>query len=181
MGDRWVLVARNDTRARLLADRHYSRKHPGANEFCPPGNNIVLIIPDGICAAALWVSHRPDPKANLAMPRADGMDYWDNPFFRNESDYVASELIAEALQITVGIWCDGLPKHGFHSFVDSKFVKPVMRRGKPVYGWVFQKAGFRLSPVLTQNRKLYRWIYSKRKLQVLQPIQAGVEQLSLGL
>src|SRR5574337_1739206 len=39
----WKVAARNDYRARLLADRHYSRKKPGTDEFCPPGNNIVLL------------------------------------------------------------------------------------------------------------------------------------------
>lgn len=169
----WKLVARNDVRARLLADRHYSRKHIGTSEFCPPGNNIVLL---GLNDDALWVSHRPDPAANLAKPRQDGFDYYDNPYFRNESDNRASEMILEALAITRYLWQDYEPVHGFHSFVDSRMVKPVMRRGCPVYGWVFEKAGFTLSPDLTKSRGLLRYIMPIEQFMSIQPIEPMHEQ-----
>lgn len=172
----WKIVARNDYRARLLADRHYSRKHPGAPEFCPPGNNIVLL---GLNDDALWVSHRPDPKANLSKPRQDGLDYWDNPYFRNESGLRASDLILEALAITVGIWRDVWPLHGFHSFVDYRKVTPVIRRSKPVYGWCFEKAGFELAPARTKVRGLYRYVFSVYRLMLIEPITPKNEQLSM--
>jgi len=77
----WYQVHHLDSRARALADRHYSRQKPGTPEFCPPGNKIVLIVPstDFPFSPALWVSHRPDPKAYLAKPGAGGFLYWNNP------------------------------------------------------------------------------------------------------
>lgn len=172
----WKLVARNDVRARLLADRHYSRKKPGTVEFCPPGNSIVLL---GLNNDALWVSHRPDPKANLAKPRQDGFDYYDNPYFRNESSQRASELILQALAITRYLWRDYLPEHGFHTFVDSRKVKPIPVHGKLVYGWVFQKAGFVLSPELTKSRKLLRYVMELDVFMAIQPLEPCVEQMDM--
>lgn len=172
----WKLVARNDFRARMLADRHYSRKHPGAPEFCPPGNNIVLL---GLNNDALWVSHRPDPKAGLLKPRADGFDYYDNPFFRSECGLRASDLIREALAITRYIWQDYEPVHGFHSFVDPKKVVPVIRRSEAVYGFCFEKAGFHLSPVRTQSRKLLRYIMPLNEFMAIEPLTPMYEQMAM--
>jgi len=172
----WKLVARNDVRGRLLADRHYSRKKPRASEFCPPGNSIVLL---GLNEDALWVSHRPDPTANLKNPRLDGFDCYDNPYFRNESKERASDLILQALAITRYIWQDYQPKHGFHSFVDPRKVKPVIRRGEPVYGWVFEKAGFELSDQLTKVQKLLRYVMPLEKFMAITPMQPYYEQLTL--
>lgn len=172
----WKLVARNDVRARLLADRHYSRKHPGTSEFCPPGNNIVLL---GLNDDALWVSHRPDPKANLAKPRQDGFDYYDNPYFRNESKEIASELIIQALKITRYLWQDYEPIHGFHSFVDPSRVKPVIRRSIPVYGWCFEKAGFYLADERTKSRKLLRYILPLDKFMAIELLAPLYEQIAM--
>lgn len=174
----WTMVKRTDPRARALADRHYSRKVVGAKEFCPPGNNIVLIVPSSSGAAALWVSHRPDPNANLATPRMDGFDYWDNPYFRNESDLQASSLIREALAITLYLW--GMPlKDGFHSFTDPKQVKAIMRRGEAIYGYCFYKAGFCLYPQRTKSRHLLRFVMSAEALREIPPLAPLVEQLRL--
>ena len=165
----WHLVGRSDLRAQLLADRHYSRKHPGDPQFCPPGHSIVLIIPRGAAAAALWVSHRPAPGA-LETPRADGFDYWDNPFFRNESGLRSSDLILEALAITCYFWRDHLPPDGFHSFVDETQVQGVKVRGEVVHGFCFFKAGFELAPERTKERHLLRWIMPLERLTSLTPL-----------
>lgn len=172
----WKLSGRNDSRARTLADRHYSRQTPGAFEFCPPGNNIVLLA---LNDDALWVSHRPDPKAHLRQPRMDGFQYWDNPYFRNESDHLASEMIREAVAVTLQLWQDELPPDGFHSFVDPKKVRPTMRRGRPVYGYCFDRAGFSLCPELTKERKLMRYILTAEQLRHIIPLEPVREQLRL--
>lgn len=172
----WKLVTTADVRARLLADRHYSRQNPGTPCFTPPGNSIVLL---GLNDDALWVSHRPDPKAGLALKRADGFDYYDNPYFRNESGRTASELILEALAVTRHIWQDYEPPHGFHSFVNPRKVKPTMRRGVPVYGWVFEKAGFQLSPDLTKSRKLLRYIMPLTDFMAIEAVAPVYEQMSM--
>ncbi len=165
----WYKVHKLDNRARLLADEHYSRQTKGHREFCAPGNNIVLIVPsaDGLAAAALWVSQRPDPSANLAKPRADGFDYWHNGLFRNESAIRSSELILEAIAITKYFWDDLLPADGFHSFVDERKVDGVKVRGETVHGFCFMKAGFHLAPQRTKERGLLRWIFSKQQIEAL--------------
>lgn len=180
----WYQVHHLDARARELADRHYSRQTIGAREFCPPGNKIVLIVPsdDFTSARALWVSHRPDPKANLVKPRADGFLYWNNPYFRNESNLRASDLILEALAITRYIWNDERPRDGFHSFVDPKHVQGVKVRGETVYGFTYLKAGFTRWPVLTKSRKLIRLVLSLPQLMAIEPLAPLKEmprQLSL--
>lgn len=157
----WKLVPRTDPRARALADRHYSRKTPGATEFCPPGHNIVLL---GLNDDALWVSHRPAPGA-LEQPRADGMDYYDNPYFRSESGLRASTLIRQALAVTMYLWRDYQPVDGFHTFVNPLKCQPVYG----IHGWVFKRSGFRLWPERTKSRKLLRWVYSLEKLSQIQP------------
>lgn len=177
----WHIVGRTDNRARTLADRHYSRKKPGATEFCPPGNNIVLIIPDetGQYAKALWCSHRPDPRANLAKPRQDGFDYWDNPYFRNECNIQSSNLILEAIAITRYVWTDEfLPHDGFHSFVDPKHVKPIKRRSELFYGYCFHCAGFRAWEKRT-SRKLIRYVLPLDELLRIEPLAPSREQLEM--
>jgi len=172
----WKIVGRSDIRACWLADRHYSRQTPGSRQFCPPGNSIVLL---GLNDDALWVSHRPDPRSNLARPRFDGFEYWDNPFFRNESRSIASEMIREAIGITLRFWGNEIPRDGFHSFVDPRYVKPVMRRSLPIYGWCFEKAGFVLSPHRTEEHKLFRWILPAEQLRQIEPIEPWREQQRL--
>lgn len=175
----WFIVKKADVRARILADKHYSRQSVGHPQFCAPGNNIVLIIPIGATAGALWVSHRPDPSANLNKFRADGFEYWHNGLFRNETNIRSSELILKAIAITKYFWGDMLPLHGFHSFVDDRKVRGVPVRGKTIHGFSFMKAGFVLSPIRTKNRNLLRWIFSKRKIESLPAAAPLYEQLEL--
>lgn len=181
----WKIVGKWDVRARLLADRHYSRQSPGAVMFTPPGHNIVLL---GINDDALWVSHRIAPGAVAAgVKRQDGFAYWDNPYFRNESGNRASDMILEALAITLWAWgAASLPPDGFHSFVDPKRVKGVKRRKKKehpddkkykvVYGWVFEEAGFEEHDERTKERDLIRWIMTSEKLRRIEPIEPIKEQ-----
>lgn len=172
----WKLVQRTDARARVLADKHYSRKVVGATEFCPPGHNIVLL---GINDDALRVSHRPDPKAGLELPRLDGFDCWDNPYFRNESGHRASDMILEAIAITMALWGGDIPLDGFHSFVDPKQVRPMKRRGRVIYGYCFQRAGFELYPEVTKSRGLLRYVLPREKMQAIKPIDPFQEQMRM--
>lgn len=172
----WKHVGLTDVRARLLADRHYSRQHPGTPCFTPPGNNIILL---GLNDDALWVSHRPDPRAMLEMPRRDGFLYWDNPYFRNESGRVASELIIQALQVTMYLWQDEIPRDGFHSFIDPKKVKPMMRRGRETWGYTYEKAGFSLYPMRTKERNLLRYVLGAQQLRAIEPQAPLYEQMAM--
>lgn len=165
----WMLTNRTDEDARKLADRHYSRKHPGATEFCPPGHNIVLISPE---KDALWVSHRPAPKANLKRPRFDGFDYWDNPYFRNENKAnKSSEMIREAIAITLYFWGELIPVDGFHSFINPKRIDVRSRPGE-----CFLWAGFRDWGTLTE-KGLLRLYIPQFKLARIAPVEPMRKQL----
>jgi hypothetical protein len=165
--------------ARRLADSHYSRQSPGSAKFCPPGNKVVLIAPDG---RALWVSHRPDPRSGVR--RRDGFEYWDNPYFRREPGAVglASEMIVQAIRITLHEWSkDALPRDGFHSFIDPRHVKPMMRRGVEMWGYSYLMAGFELWPARTKRRGLLRFVFSREKLETLEPLAPGQGQFRLAI
>ncbi len=80
-----ILVSRDaDPELRALADRHYSRRHKGANCFCGPGQKIVLRNPEGTW---LFVWRR-----NTIL-RMDGQQGWECSIFRNESGDLSSEII----------------------------------------------------------------------------------------
>ena len=99
-----------------LADDHYSRRKRGSPQFCPPGEKVVLFLrgPEWPFRAwAGWVWWRPAPgKAT----RYDGYDgWWCCSFFRNESPYLSSRLISEAIPWAVQEW--GAPPHGYDTYV----------------------------------------------------------------
>ena len=51
---RWSLSWRADPRAAAIADRHYNRQKPGADQFVPPGRCVVLRIDEAPgCASDL--------------------------------------------------------------------------------------------------------------------------------
>lgn len=61
---------------------------------------------------------------------------WLNPFFRNESPHLSSELILEALAATRAEW-PTLPDLGVFTFID---VPSIRRKRDP--GRCYRKAGF---------------------------------------
>jgi hypothetical protein len=87
--DYWERVTKFDRRACALADRHYSRRKPGSNQFMPPGQTIVLYAPD-----AVWGWWRPHPDSGLQA--MNGLDGWTCTIFRNESSALSSLLILDA-------------------------------------------------------------------------------------
>lgn len=149
----WVRIDHADPRAVAMADRHYSRQTPGSPEFTRPGHKIVLLHYDAAGApAALWASQRPDPASGIR--RADGLDAWDCALFRVETRTVpASDLIREAVAVTAATW-HPLPADGFVTTVDPRYVAPTMRRGNPVYGYCYLKAGWSFLRI-TSERKLH--------------------------
>ena len=149
----WQRIHHRDYRALMMADRHYSRQHPGSPEFTRPGNKIILMhfTPEGD-PSALWASQRPDPSSGIK--RADNRHAWDCSLFRIEIPTVyASELIQEAVAITKDIWDDELPSDGFVTTIDRRKVAPMKRRGQDVWGYCYEKAGW-VNIGLTKTRKL---------------------------
>lgn len=108
-----------------MADRHYNRQTIGSNQFCRPGKNLVLRTQN---CDALWVSWQ--------GIRDDGFDAWECTIFRNESNILSSQLIEEAIKITIKKW--GLmPKDGMITYVKPKAIQSI----NP--GYCFKVAGFK--------------------------------------
>lgn len=125
-----------DQEVRLLADRHYSRRTPGARQFAYSGRKLVL---RDEAATVLWVWMYPDP----AM-RMDGQTGYNCAIFRNESDRRSSDIILEAEELAIAKW--GLGR--MYTYVDPKHVKSsnpgycYLKAGWHSHGW--SKGGKRL-------------------------------------
>lgn len=107
----WDVTNKGDQECRMLADRHYTRQKPGNVQFCRPGKNLVLKTKN---ADAVWVT--------WSGIRDDGIEAWECTLFRNESNYLSSELIKEAIQITIEQWGEP-PKDGIITYVDQSKVR----------------------------------------------------------
>jgi hypothetical protein len=129
----WWLSHRADRRILPLADRHYNRQKPGTPQFVPPGQCLVLRTKKN---DAVWVSSWPFSE----YTKHEWAGAWVNTTFRNESSIISSKLITEALAVTRFYW--NPPTMGMVSFVDSQEVSGIIRRGKPVYGYCYLKAGW---------------------------------------
>lgn len=118
-----------------LADRHYSRRTPGARQFTPPGRKLVLRTAN---ADALWVTSW--PFAEYVKHAWAGA--WMCSLFRNESTVVASQLITEAVAATLAYFGES-PTVGFITFLDCRHVEPVIMRGLPTFGYCWRQAGWK--------------------------------------
>lgn len=135
----WIITNKGDQECRVLADRHYSRQKIGARQFTRPGRNLVLRTE---IADAVWVT--------WSGIRDDGIDAWECTIFRNESAYLSSDLIREAVEITIREWGQP-PTDGIITYVDQTKVRSV----NP--GFCFLKAGWRKSG-RSKRRNLLRLI-----------------------
>lgn len=134
----WRQVKRNDSRARELADRHYSRQTPGAVDFMASGRTFVLLAE---------FSSR-EPKANGteatwgAIENLDpaGGRHFRVSIFRNETPWISSYLVRSATTLTQQrwrrkFWWDGVPP--LRTEVDAEKTR---RKRDP--GRCFRKAGW---------------------------------------
>ena len=124
----WEVVTKSDPRARSLADRHYSRRTPGATLFVPPGRSLILYRPGVVWAT---ISQRPE------WVKHAWKDAWLCSIFRNESGQLSSELIRSAVKETETQW-GPLPRQRMITFIDVNKVRP-----KPDYGYCFLMAGWK--------------------------------------
>lgn len=134
----WQLSHRADYRARLVADRHYNRQKPGTPQFVPPGRCFVLYANEG-GHEALWVTSWPFAE----YVRHAWAGAWVCSAFRNEGAGRASELIVTAISHSRQHFGDP-PPLGMVTFIDRRKVRPTRVRGTEVWGWTYQKAGFRV-------------------------------------
>lgn len=131
----WRPSNRFDPRARVLADRHYSRQKPGSPQFMPPGSCRVLIAENERAVFGLSF-----PKPEYVKHAWAGA--WITSIFRNESaGPLASEMIRDALAVMQSHYA--IPALGCVTFVDPKMVPGVPVRGERVKGFCFMMAGFR--------------------------------------
>ncbi len=125
----WRLSTRGDRRALPLADRHYNRQSVGSSQFVPPGRCLVMLTEN---ADAVWVTSWPLAE----YVKHDWAGAWMNSLFRNESAYLSSELIREAVAATRAHW--DAPPLGMVTFVDAS-----KTRHKRDPGRCYRKAGFK--------------------------------------
>jgi hypothetical protein len=121
----WIVTHKGDRSCRLLADRHYSRQHPGHPMFTRPGHNLTLRTAAG---DAVWVT--------WSGVRDDGINAWECTIFRNESSHISSEMIRAAVGATLSEWGQP-PPDGIITYVDATKV----RSANP--GYCFKSAGWK--------------------------------------
>ncbi len=126
----WLITDKGDQDVRRLADRHYTRQTPGNIRFTRNGQNLVFITPD---LMAGWVTFRPTPGKAV---RPDGRDAWECALFRNEGPRRSSDLIREAVELSVALWGD-IPRDGFLTYVDPAKVN------SEIPGYCFIRAGWK--------------------------------------
>ena len=127
----WRMSWRADPHARALADRHYNRQNPDADQFVPPGRALVMLAGSGD-ASALWVTSWPFAK----YTRHAWAGAWVNTLFRNEGAGLSSDLIVMAVAATLAHW-PLVPDLGMVTFVDAAQV-----RHKRDPGRCYVRAGF---------------------------------------
>lgn len=108
-----------------IADRHYSRRTPGARQFLYAGRKLVLRNAAGTVLFA-WLYPLPEM-------RSDGQTGYNCAIFRNESPRKASEIILEAEDWAQRTW----GRNRLFTYVD-----PTKVRGNPP-GNCFLRAGWR--------------------------------------
>lgn len=130
-----------DAEMSMLADRHYSRRTPGARQFLYSGRKLVLRNTEGtILFGWVW----PDDEK-----RMDGQRGYNCAIFRNESKRKASEIILEAERLAFEKW----GPNRLYSYIDARKTKPIIaarnypqwgiRRGQRIVGFSYRKAGWK--------------------------------------
>jgi hypothetical protein len=114
-----------DPEMAMLADRHYSRRTPGARQFSNSGRKLVLRDALG---QVLFIWMFPFPEL-----RFDSQTGYNCAMFRNESLRRSSEIILEAEQFAVEKW----GPNRFYTFIDASKIKSV----NP--GYCFKMAGWK--------------------------------------
>lgn len=162
----WEWSHRADQRARILADRHYSRQKPGTPQFGPPGRCCVLYAKTRT-GEAYWVTSW--PFAEYVKHAWRGA--WVCSAFRNEHAGVASEMITQAIAASLAFWRNEPP--GIVTFIDRAKVVPTIVRGARVWGWTYRKAGFHEAGE-TKGGLLALWL-PRSQMPIAQPARMPIE------
>ncbi len=147
--DDLVITTPYDRECAALADRHYSRRTPGAPQFMPNGRKLVLRDTAGtVVFGWLW---------SPVELRADKQDGYNCTIFRNESQRIASDVIIEAERAAVAKW----GQNRAFTYVDPRKVPATMVRGYPVWGWCFYKAGWKFSKLSKDGKHLLEKVLTR--------------------
>ena len=124
LSDGLFRVSPGDLGVRALADRHYTRKHPGKGTWWSPALTLCLTNAERtVVFAWQW------PKTEF---RRDGQEGYNCVLFRNESERLASDIILEAEAMVVATWGPGRA----YTYVDA--IK--IQSSNP--GYCYLKAGW---------------------------------------
>ena len=155
----WVKTHSCDIGVRALADRHYSRQTPGSPRFTQSGKALTFKVPGtriepvyflrkrGTLPAGRWENHQVADAGWVSFwPIAEFVRHawagsWQNQFFHNESAYPASQLIREAVYLTVALWGQP-PSLGMVTMIDPDKVLSGKTDGA-VVGYSYRRAGFK--------------------------------------
>lgn len=141
----WRVTTKFDPRGCVLADRHYSRRTVGSNQFMPPGQTVVLLSRDGL---AVWGWWRPDPESGIVA--MNGLDGWTCTIFRNEGPLLSSDLVLDAELAVPEIGYDVGPD-GYLTYIWDARVRSV----NP--GYCFKRAGWQVRGRSADGRKTLLW------------------------
>lgn len=95
---RWIEIDKGDPRGRALADRHYTRVSVGHPMWTRPGYSQCLYTEQRNGRAAVLVWWRPKWESGIkGTERKDGLRCIKCTIFRNETRFLSSQLITEAL------------------------------------------------------------------------------------
>lgn len=137
----WQKVTKFDPRSAALADRHYSRRTIGSNQFMPPGETMILLTEATDAVFGWW---RPHPGSGIVA--MNGLDGWTCTIFRNEGVGRSSDLIlgAEEALLETGVT---VGPAGLITYVwDSR-----VRSANP--GYCFKCAGWRVTGKSADGKK----------------------------
>ncbi len=131
LGAGWMEMRDGDESCRSIFNRHYSRQiyRDGRRPklFMGPGEKTVLMRAEGRALFA-WRKFIDD----------SGQTGINCAIYRNEGEELGETLILEAEVPARDRW----PGERFYTYVDPRKVAPTMVRGKPVWGFVFYRAGW---------------------------------------
>ena len=144
----WVRVDKGERRARVLADKHYTRQSPGHPMFTRPGYNFVLYTEVGdVRACFVWWR----PKWEAGQERKDGLRCLECTIFRREgprdAEPVASALVLAAVHaLKMPVALDDLagvvdPPDGLITGVGTEQTRK-RRSKRSLPGKCFREAGF---------------------------------------
>ena len=128
---RWIRSNRADPEVVPLADRHYNRQKIGSPQFAPPGRCVVFKTE---LRDAFWITSW--PYAQYVKHAWAGA--WVCSAFRNESIYLSSDLIREAVAATLHLY-GSPPDLGMITFVNADKVRKKRDPGR-----CYKKAGFKV-------------------------------------